>query len=135
MIWKLVHLVVFDILNIVFCALNHYSTGVYMHIGFLVLHTIAFSLDFLMRRGGKQFKKTNKYIASIAFDVIYYLSAYLCLMGFLVYFCSFIRNPKSIYFHSFPSECLGQSFPDPTPISSVCRRISPTNAYHYNTTT
>jgi hypothetical protein len=62
---------------------------------------------------------------------MYVVAAYLSLMCLLMYLCSFIRNPVAKFGTAFPSECLGQSFKDSEPIESVCRRLSPTNPYHF----
>jgi hypothetical protein len=56
-------------------------------------------------------------------------------MGLMTYFFSYIRSPEADISRNFPAECLGQSFPNPAPISSVCRRVAPGNPYHYDTAT
>lgn len=81
-----------DALNIIFCFLNHYMTGVLIHFFFTLLHLLVFSSDFIFRKCN--FKKSKKY-SQVLFDVVYYLSAYLCLMGLLMYSTNYFRNPVS----------------------------------------
>jgi uncharacterized membrane protein SpoIIM required for sporulation len=46
---KFLHLLFFDVLNITFCALNHYMVGVALHSALTVLHLCAFSSAYLCR--------------------------------------------------------------------------------------
>lgn len=89
---KFTHLLIMDGLNILFCALNHYSTGIIINVVLTAFHILVFSSDFLFRTC--KFKKSKKYSQTL-FEIVYFLSAYLCLMGLLMYFTSYIRNPIS----------------------------------------
>ncbi len=53
-------------------------------------------------------------------------------MCFFLYLCSYFRNPVQDFNRTFPRECLGQTYPDPAPITSVCLRASPSNPYNFD---
>ena len=57
MVLKLAHLIVFDIINITFCALNRYSLGIIFHAIFAILHLAIFGLDLLFRKKNLKFEK------------------------------------------------------------------------------
>ena len=45
---KITHLLIMDILNIVFCTLNSYQTGVIMHVVVTTAHILVFSSDIFL---------------------------------------------------------------------------------------
>ncbi|CDW73579.1 UNKNOWN [Stylonychia lemnae] len=121
-------LLIFDALNIIFSGINHYYVGIGIHSGLASLHVILFGLDVFLRKKG--YKKQKKYSQRI-FDIVYYISAYLIMMSFLLYFCSYLKFPSDLT-KSFPTQCLGQYFADNGPIQTVCRRITNENNFHFN---
>jgi hypothetical protein len=57
---KFFHLFLIDILNIVFCALNHYKAGIVLHSVVTLVHVAVFTLDYLFRKWNiKKSRKTS----------------------------------------------------------------------------
>ena len=101
---KFAHILILDILNIVFSILNHYTNGIIIHSMITVLHLFMFCSDFIFTKC--RAKRLRKYSQQM-FDWVYMVSAYVCLMALILYSVNYFRNPASQYANSFPHECLG----------------------------
>ncbi len=99
-IFRLVHLLLFDILNIVFSSLNRYKVGIGIHSAAIVLHVLIFCFDYYFRT--RNYKKQKK-LTQLSFDIVYFSSAYLSLICFLLYLCNYFRNPVDKYATTFPA--------------------------------
>lgn len=89
---KFLHLLTFDTLNIVLCALNYYTIGIITNSLFALIHVVIFFLDIIFRK--MNCKREKKY-SQLIFDALYFVSTYLVLLSFLLYLFSYTRNPIS----------------------------------------
>ena len=85
-------------MNVIFSAANLYYFGVGFHLLMLLFQTSIFLLDVYFRHSDN--KKAKK-VSEKTFKVVYYVSAYVIMMVFLIEVCSLIMVKTSNY-NEFP---------------------------------
>eukprot|EP00347_Sterkiella_histriomuscorum_P021883 403332432 len=123
---KFLHLIVFDVTNVILCGLNAFYVGIAINISVAVFHSLVFSVDFIFRKKGL---KKHKKFSQTFFEITYWASSYLIMMAFLLYLCNLFKFPSGLY-DTFPTQCLGQFFEENEPIQTVCSRLTNKDAYN-----